>query len=460
MIDAHPALKASSPQASPADMFIGDDWHHNGAFRLTYAFAWLDFSAQDRDLPTEDRPKPFEYGTPWGYEFFLNAGPTSDLNKKFFNGRVSAFEDLIEHPNYDEYWQRQNVLQYMDNITHPVLNVAGWFDAEDFYGPVSIYQEIEKRNPDNQSTFVSGPWKHGQWQREEGWSLGDIQFGSDTSDYYQRHIVSPFFKHYLKGEGEWSAQEAIVFETGENRWHSFDSWPPKGVSAKPLYFHGNGKLSFAEPDNLKDAADEFTSDPDKPVPFTTEFTAGWPGHTWMIEDQRLASTRTDVLVYQTDILKEDITIAGPIMVNLFASTTGTDADFFVKLIDVYPGDAKDPEPNPKGVKMGGYQMLLGVEVMRAKYRNDFENPEPMKPNKVTPISFNIWDKFHTFKKGHRIMVQVHSTWFPAYDRNPQKFMNIYHAEAQDYQKSIHTIYRSKESSSHLVLPILTVSSQR
>ena len=453
MIDPHPALKASSPQASPSDMFIGDDWHHNGAFRLTYAFAWMNHTAQERDTPTAKAPEPFDYGTSWGYEFFLNAGPTSELNQKYFKGQVPAWEDFINHPNYDEFWQRRNALQYLGNIKHPVLNVAGWFDAEDFYGPISIYQEIEKRNPDNQSTFVSGPWRHGGWVRDDGSCLGDIQFGAKTSEYYQKHIVSPFFRYHLKGEGEWNPKEAIVFETGGNRWHRFDQWPPANNETKNLYFQADGKLSFDRPKAQKSAADDYISDPNKPVPFTSDFTAGWPGHTWMIEDQRSASARTDVLVYQTEVLEEDITIAGPILVNLFASTSGTDADFFVKLVDVFPGDTPDPDPNPTGARMGGYQMLVGVETMRAKYRDDYSNPEPMTPNEVTPISFNIWDKFHTFKRGHRIMVQVHSSWFPAYDRNPQQFMDIYHATKNDYNKATQKIYRSAKTPSHLVLPI-------
>ena len=453
MIEPHPALKASSPQASPSDMFIGDDWHHNGAFRLTYAFAWMNHTAQERDTPTAKGPEPFDYGTSWGYEFFLNAGPTSELNQKYFKGQVPAWEDFINHPNYDEFWQRRNALQYLGNIKHPVLNVAGWFDAEDFYGPISIYQEIEKRNPDNQSTFVSGPWRHGGWVRDDGSCLGDIQFGAKTSEYYQKHIVSPFFRYHLKGEGEWNPKEAIVFETGGNRWHRFDQWPPANNKTKNLYFQADGKLSFDRPKAQKSAADDYISDPNKPVPFTSDFTAGWPGHTWMIEDQRSTSARTDVLVYQTEVLEEDITIAGPILVNLFASTSGTDADFFVKLVDVFPGDTPDPDPNPTGARMGGYQMLVGVETMRAKYRDDYSNPEPMTPNEVTPISFNIWDKFHTFKRGHRIMVQVHSSWFPAYDRNPQQFMDIYHATKNDYNKATQKIYRSAKTPSHLVLPI-------
>ena len=453
MIEPHPALKASSPQASPSDMFIGDDWHHNGAFRLTYAFAWMNHTAQERDTPTAKAPEPFDYGTSWGYEFFLNAGPTSELNQKYFKGQVPAWEDFINHPNYDEFWQRRNALQYLANIKHPVLNVAGWFDAEDFYGPISIYQEIEKRNPDNQSTFVSGPWRHGGWVRDDGSCLGDIQFGAKTSEYYQKHIVSPFFRYHLKGEGEWNPKEAIVFETGGNRWHRFDQWPPANNKTKNLYFQADGKLSFDRPKAQKSAADDYISDPNKPVPFTSDFTAGWPGHTWMIEDQRSTSARTDVLVYQTEVLEEDITIAGPILVNLFASTSGTDADFFVKLVDVFPGDTPDPDPNPTGARMGGYQMLVGVETMRAKYRDDYSNPKPMTPNEVTPISFNIWDKFHTFKRGHRIMVQVHSSWFPAYDRNPQQFMDIYHATKNDYNKATQKIYRSAKTPSHLVLPI-------
>ena len=455
MIDAHPALKASSPQASPSDMFVGDDWHHNGAFRLTYTFAWLAYAAQERDVPTEKRPEPFSYGTPWGYEFFLHAGPTAALNKKFFGGRVPYWEELINHPDYDEYWQKRNMLPYLDNITHPVLNVAGWFDAEDFYGPLSIYQEIEKRNSHNQSTLVVGPWRHGGWVREDGSSLGDIQFGSKTSEYFSKTIVSPFFRYHLKGEGGWSPKEAIAFETGGNSWHSFDAWPPQDVSARNIYFREDGKLLFDMPGAGSAQSDEYVSDPMKPVPFTSEITAGWPGHTWMIEDQRLASTRTDVLTYTTDELEEDISIAGPILVNLFASSTGTDADFFVKLIDVYPGDAKNQNENPEKVSMGGYQMLLGVEVMRAKYRDNFENPSPLVANSVTPISFTIWDKFHTFKKGHRIMVQVHSSWFPAYDRNPQKFMDIYKARSEDYQKATQKIYRSRDHPSHIVLPVLS-----
>ena len=457
MIDPHPALKASSPQASPSDMFIGDDWHHNGAFRLMYAFYWMSLAAQQRDGPTELRPEPFDFGTPWGYRFHLNSdGNTAGLNQRYFEGRLSMWEEFADHPTYDEYWQVQNFLQYLDNITHPVLNVAGWFDAEDFYGPISIYQGIENDNPVNQSSLVVGPWLHGGWVGMDGSSLGDIDFGSKTSEYYKKEIVFPFFQFHLKDKGDWKPSEAIVFETGGNRWHRFDDWPPPDTQLTPLYLREGGKLSFDLPTGAGDTAeDSYISDPAKPVPYTSEITIE-PGHLWMIEDQRLASTRPDVLVYESEELTEDVTIAGPILANLVVSSTGTDSDWFVKLIDVYPGDAPDPDPNPKEVRMGHYQMLVGVEAMRAKFRNSFTDPEPMLPGAETQVSFNIWDKMHTFKKGHRIMVQIHSTWFPAYDRNPQQFMDIYRADDGDYLKATQTVHRSEASPSHLLLPIISL----
>jgi putative CocE/NonD family hydrolase len=459
LIEPHPSLVAASPQASPADMFVGDDVHHNGAFRLVYSFWWHAYAAQSRDEPGTPEggapeSQPFDYGTPWGYEFFLNAGPTSELNDRYMGGRIPGFQDYVDHPDYDEFWQAMNPLPHIGKVEIPVLHVAGWFDAEDFAGPVSIYREIEKKNPDNQSIFMCGPWKHGGWILEDGSSLGDIDFGSKTSEYYMEHIAA-FFAHHLKGTGDWNPSEAMVFETGGNRWHRFDHWPPQDIESREIYFHEDRRLSFETP-RTGSANDSYISDPDKPIPFTTGIVTH-PGHTWMIEDQRLMSTRPDVLVYSTEPLQEDLTIAGPVPVNLFMSTTGTDADYFVKLIDVYPGDAPDPEPNPSGVRMGGYQMLVGVEVMRAKYRNDMVNPEPMTPNEVTPISFDIWDRFHTFKKGHRIMIQVHSSWFPAYDRNPQKFTNIYTATAADYQKAEQRLHRSSDAPSHLVLPVLTLA---
>lgn len=454
MIDAHPALKASSPQASPSDMWIGDDFHHNGAFRLMYTFGWLSNNARVRAGQTEQRATRFSYGTPDGYRFFLELGPVSNVDKLYFHNQVPTWNEYMEHGNYDDYWKEQNVLQYLNNIKHPILNVAGWFDAEDFYGPMSIYYTIEEKNPDNKSILVVGPWLHGGWSRMDGDALGNIRFESKTGVYYREKVEFPFFLYHLKGKGKIDLPEALVFETGSNQWRSYHQWPPTASQEKNLYFHPNGKLSFSPPDgNTEDASDSYISDPNKPVPYSAEIRRS-QGHLWMVEDQRFAATRPDVLVYESDVLEEDITIAGPIIADLFVSTTGTDADWIVKLIDVYPGTAPDNRPNPCGVRMGHFQMLVGADVFRGKYRNSFEKPEPFIPDEVTEIKYDLRDKCHTFKKGHRIMVQVQSTWFPVIDRNPQKFLDIYHAKESDFQKALHKVYRSSMHSSHLKLRIL------
>lgn len=454
MIDAHPALKASSPQASPSDMWIGDDFHHNGAFRLMYTFGWLSNNARTRPGQTEQSATRFSYGTPDGYRFFLELGPVSNVDKLYFHNQVPTWNEYMEHGDYDEYWEEQDVLQYLNNIKHPVLNVAGWFDAEDFYGPMSIYYTIEKKNPNNKSILVVGPWLHGGWSRMDGDALGNIRFGSKTGEYYREKVEFPFFLHHLKEKGELNLPEALVFETGSNQWRFYDQWPPKNTQEKSLYFHPNGKLSFSPPgQSTEDVYDSYISDPNKPVPFSAEIRTS-QGHLWMVEDQRFAASRPDVLVYESDVLEENITIAGPIIADLFVSTTGTDADWVVKLIDVYPGDVPDNRPNPCGVRMGHFQMLVGADVFRGKYRNSFEKPEPFVPDKVTEIKYDLRDKCHTFKKGHRIMVQVQSTWFPVIDRNPQRFVDIYHAKESDFQKALHKIYRSSEHSSHLKLRVL------
>lgn len=453
MIDAHPALKASSPQASPSDMWIGDDFHHNGAFRLMYTFGWLSNNARKRPGQTEQRVTRFSYGTSDGYRFFLELGPVSNVDKLYFHNQVPTWNEYMEHGDYDEYWEEQDVLQYLNNIKHPVLNVAGWFDAEDFYGPMSIYYKIEAKNPDNKSILVVGPWLHGGWSGMAGDALGNIRFGSKTGEYYREKVEFPFFLYHLKEKGELNLPEALVFETGSNQWRFYDQWPPKNTQEKSLYFHPNGKLSFFPPgQSTEDVYDSYISDPNKPVPFSAEIRTS-QGHLWMVEDQRFAASRPDVLVYESDVLEEDITIAGPIIADLFVSTTGTDADWVVKLIDVYPGDVPDNRPNPCGVRMGHFQMLVGADVFRGKYRNSFEKPEPFVPDKVTEIKYDLRDKCHTFKKGHRIMVQVQSTWFPVIDRNPQKFVDIYHAKESDFQKALHKVYRSSEHSSHLKLRV-------
>ncbi|UCE06119.1 MAG: CocE/NonD family hydrolase [bacterium] len=470
MIDAHPAIKASSPQASPADMWIGDDFHHNGAFRLMYTFGWLSWNARTRTRPSESRSQGFDYGTPDGYKFFLELGPVSNVDKLYFHNNVPTWNQYMEHGDYDEYWKEQDVLQYLNNITHPILNVAGWFDAEDFYGPMSIYYTIERKNPGNKSTLVVGPWLHGGWARMAGDELGNIRFGSKTGEYFRTNVEFPFFLYYLKDKGDFNLPEALVFETGSNQWKSFDHWPPRETTEQKLYLHPDNKLSFdlpaahpneSDPDKIENRKskidnqqfDSYISDPNKPVPFSQEIRTS-QGHLWMVEDQRFASRRPDVLVYQTDILTEDVTIAGPIIASLYVSTTGTDADWVVKLIDVYTGEAPDNDPNPCNVRMGNFQMLLAGEVFRGKYRNSFEKPEPFAAKEVTKIQFDLRDKCHTFLEGHRIMVQIQSTWFPVIDRNPQQFVNIYHAKETDFQKAEHRVYRSERYSSHLKLMVI------
>jgi uncharacterized protein len=456
MIDAHPALKASSPQASPSDMFLGDDWHHNGAFRLMYAFSWLSSNARVREGVTTEREEPFDYGTPDGYRFFLDLGPIANVNERYFDYSVPTWNEFMEHGHYDAYWKDQVVLPHLNDIDHAILNVGGWFDAEDFYGPMTIYYEIEKRNEDNDSVLVVGPWLHGGWNRMDGASLGHVQFESKTAHYFQNEIHLPFFRHHLKGAPDPDLPEAYVFETGSNRWRKYADWPPPDAVAKKLYLREKETLSFEPPTG--EGFDSYVSDPDKPVPFSAE-TRTTQGHLWMIEDQRFAASRPDVLVYESDLLTEDVTIAGPIIAHLEAATTGTDSDFVVKLIDVFPGDFPDNQPNPAGVRMGHFQMLLAGEVFRAKFRKSFEKPEPMVPGEITPIEFDLRDRNHTFEKGHRIMVHVQSSWFPVIDRNPQTFVDIYKAQEEDFSEATQRIYRSAANPSYIKVNLIPAGSR-
>jgi uncharacterized protein len=456
MINAHPALKASSPQAPAIDMFLGDDFHHNGAFRLMYTFSWLAGNARPRAGVSQTRTGAFDYGTPDGYRFFLDAGPVANINEKYFNYSVPTWNEYMDNPNYNEYWQRQNPLKFAKNITHAVLNVAGWFDAEDFYGPLETYRAVERSTASNKNRIVIGPWLHGGWASMSGDALGDIRFGSNTGEYYRTQIELPFFKFHLKDEGLPPTTEATVFETGGNAWRTFDTWPPKAIESRTLYFQPNGGLSFSRIDvPFKDdpGFDEYISDPAKPVPWSTEARTT-QGHLWMIEDQRFAAARPDVLVYQTPLLTEDVVIAGPIIASLFASTSGTDSDWIVKLIDVYPGNAPDNQPNPRGIRMGDFQMLLAGEVFRGKYRNSFTTPEALVPNQPAKYEFDLRDRFHRFLKGHRIMVQVQSTWFPVIDRNPQTFVDIYKAKPEDFRKATQRVYRSAAQPSGVRVGVL------
>jgi putative CocE/NonD family hydrolase len=454
IIDSHPAIKAASPQAPIGDWFIGDDFHHNGTLFLPHAFNFYSTFGLPRPRPTTQFPPPFRHGTPDGYKFFLEMGPLANANKKYYKNEVAFWNEMMKHPNYDEFWKARNILPHLKNVKSAVMTVGGWYDAEDLYGALNTYKHIEKQNPGIVNILVMGPWSHGGWSGGDGDSLGNARFGSKTSVFYRESIELPFFNYYLKDKGEMKLPEAYVFETGSNAWKTYDQWPPKNVKVEALYLHPGGRLAF-EPPKDADAAsfDEYVSDPNKPVPHI-DWTAIGMTTGYMVADQRHAARRQDVLVYQTDVLAEDVTIAGPITASLFVSTTGTDSDFVVKLIDVYPDDAPDNTPNPAGIKMGGFQMLVRGEPMRAKFRKSFERPEPMVPGKVERVEWVMPDSYHTFKKGHRIMVQVQSSWFPLVDRNPQKFVDIYNATEADFQKATERVYHSKQYSSQVTVGIL------
>jgi putative CocE/NonD family hydrolase len=454
IIDAHPALKAASPQAPVGDWFIGDDWHHHGAFFLIDAFNFYSVIGQPRPKPTSVAPPPFDHGTPDGYRFFLEMGPLANANRKYFKNEIAFWNDLMKHGTYDDFWKARRVMPHLKKIKPAVMVVAGWFDAEDLYGTLNTYQAIEKQNPGLSNILVMGPWCHGCWARPDFSSLGNIQFGSNTSGYYQEKIEKVFFDYYLKDKGPVHLPEASTFLTGANVWKSYGQWPPKGIEQKALYFQANGALSFDPPKSTGEAFDEYISDPNKPVPYIPFISNGRGQVTYMVEDQRFAATRPDVLTYETETLREDVTIAGPITAELYISTTGTDADFVVKLIDVLPNNAPNPEPNPRNVQMGGYQMLVRGDVMRAKFRDSYEKPSALVPNRPTRVSFVLQDIHHAFLKGHKIMVQVQSSWFPLVDRNPQKFVDIYQATEADFQKATHRVYRSGALGSHLKVGVL------
>jgi hypothetical protein len=454
MIDAHPAIRLSSPQAPPQDQFLGDDYHSGGAFQLAYAFDWMAENARVRPTPTESAPPPFDYGTPDGYRFFLDLGAAANA-RKYFGDSVPTYDEFMAHGTYDEYWRARNVPQHLSEVKHPVLIVGGWFDAEDFAGVFHLFHGLERRSRGNDTHVVVGPWDHGGWARSPGDSYGPIPFGSKTGEYFRREVELPFFRRHLKDVGAIELPKALMFETGGNRWHRCGEWPPRTAAPRPLYLAAGGAASFARPtaSSTSPPFDEYVSDPGKPVPYTAEITPR-EGRRWVVEDQRFVATRPDVLVYETEPLAEDLTIAGPVPVTLFASTTGTDSDWVVKLIDVYPPSAKDPEPNPTGVRMGDYQMLLVGEILRGKFRNSFSKPEPMVPGRVTPLAFPLPDRYHTFLKGHRIMVQVQSSWFPMFDRNPQTYVDIYHAKRSDYRRATQRVYHGGAVPSHLSLPVV------
>jgi putative CocE/NonD family hydrolase len=461
MIDAHPAVKAVSPQAPVSEWFIGDDFHHNGCLFLPHAFNFMYGFGKNRPEPTKKGGRNgFEHGTPDGYKFFLEMGPLKNADAKYYKGEIKFWNEVMAHGNYDEFWQARNIRRHVKNVKPAAMTVGGWFDAEDLFGALEIYKHAEANTPPRHNHLVMGPWDHGGWSRGPGDRLGDVSFNAKTAEFYREHIEFPFFEYHLKNKGADKHPKAWVFETGTNVWRKLDAWPPKDAKAAAFHLADDGKLSALPGPGKKTGAsgfppefDEFVSDPAKPVPFINKTDIGMVRE-YMTADQRFASTRTDVLVYQTPELKHDLTIAGPIEVELYVSTTGTDADWVVKVIDVYADDYPDADPSPAGVRMGGYQQLVRGEPFRGKFRNSFEKPEPFTPGEVTKVKFTLPDVYHTLRPGHRLMVQVQSSWFPLVDRNPQTFCDIYTADAKDFKKQTHRVYRDAEHPSKITVGVL------
>jgi putative CocE/NonD family hydrolase len=452
---AHPSIKAVSPQAPVTDEFIGDDANHNGAFFLLDNFMFMNYYGKERNGPTENYGgSMFDANTNDVYHFFLNLGPVKNTQSaKYFNHRSYIWNEYLAHDTYDDYWQKRNIRQYLKNINIPTLVVGGWFDAEDLFGSLHTYQAIEKQSPQNKNFLVMGPWTHGAWARS-GWNhFGTYNFGSNTSQYFQDSLQTKFFNYFLKNKGTWNTSEATVFETGTNQWRHFKQWPPQNISEVNYYFDSNKKLS-TQKNNVANSADEYVSDPANPVPYTAKV-QGRRNNEYMIEDQQFAASRNDVLVYESPVLNEDVTIAGPVLADLFASISTTDADFILKVIDVVPADEiPSPPPLEEAGRRPEFQRLVRAEVMRGKFRNDYVHPQPFAPGKISEVKIHLNDVCHTFKKGHKIMVQVQSSWFPLVDMNPQKFMRIPDANKDDFQKSTIKIYHDKNHPSKIVLPVL------
>jgi putative CocE/NonD family hydrolase len=450
-LEPHPALKAISPQASPADMWLGDDFHHNGAFRLSYGFEYAVRMESDKEQ------KPFAFDRYDTYDWYLSLGSLANVNGRYLHGSIPTWNDYVAHPDYDGFWKRQTLIPHIASVTVPTLNVAGWWDQEDFYGPIRIYEALEAHDAGHLNYLVVGPWNHGGWSRGTGEALGPIPFGSATSQYFRDEIQAPWFAHFLKDKGPLDLPEALTFEAGSNQWRRWDAWPPAGsVENRDLYFHAGEQLSMTAPtDDSLEAFDSYVSDPFHPVPYRhrpvqpTYFSGGSKWSTWLVEDQRFVDDRPDVLSWETEPLAEDLSIAGEVVAHLYAATSGSDADWIVKLIDVYPEDY------PDNWDLAGYQLMVSNEVFRGRYRTTFERPEPITPRAILDYGFSLHTQNYTFKKGHRIMVQVQSTWFPIIDRNPQTFVpNIFEATDAAFQVATHRVYRSTRYPSHVTIPVV------
>ncbi|MCU1236417.1 MAG: peptidase, partial [Candidatus Solibacter sp.] len=458
MIDAHPALVAVAPQAPVTDYYMGDDSYHNGAFMLAHRFNfYMGFRAREGGPELPKPPAPFQFGTPDGYDFYLQLGSLANADEKYFLRKQPLWNLNIDHTAYDDVWQSRAIWKYLKNIKPAVMLVGGWYDTEDPQGLLRQHAFMEKNGPPAVDMLVMGPWNHGGFSRGDGDRLGNVNFGSKTAAYYREKIELPFFLYYLKGKGDGKFPRAHVFQTGMNQWRKFDVWPPAAAKATTIFLGPQGKLAWERP--LQAAFDEYLSDPNKPVPYIG-YLATRVVNTYMTEDQRFAAARPDVLVYKSDVLTQDVNVLGPIMVDLKVSTTGTDSDFDVKIIDVYPGDAPDynsPAPAagapPTVSMMGGYQQLVRGEPFRGKFRKSFEKPVPFEPGKPDRITFALPDIAHTFRTGHRIMVQIQSSWFPLTDRNPQKFMEIPKALSTDFVKATQRVYFGGPDGSTITLPI-------
>lgn len=453
----HPAVKAVSPQAPVTEWFLGDDFHHNGAFALMDGFQFYYGFGVPRPKPGNTPWREYSFPVKDNYEFYLKQGALKNFTK-IMGDSIKFWNQLMEHPDYDDFWKARDARRACKNIQPAMMVVGGTFDAEDCYGAWNLYKAIEKQCPNTKNKIVMGPWFHGGWSRGDGSHLGNVRFGAKTAEYYQSKVELPFFNYYLKGNGEGNKlPEALVFFTGENNWKEFESWPPVKTKEKRIYFHAGQKLSFDQP-TAKESFAKYTSDPNKPVPYTEDVHLRRTRE-YMTDDQRFAARRTDVLVYETDILTDDITLAGPVIADLKVMLSTTDADFVVKVIDVFPGDfsydasycCKGAESNSE---MSGYQMLVRGEIFRGRYRNSFEKPEAFVPGKVETVKFELPDVAHTFKKGHKLMIQVQSSWFPLFDRNPQQFVNIYKCDDKDFVPCEIKVFQQENAASSIVLPLL------
>src|SRR3974390_3444036 len=455
MIDPHPALKAVSEQACMGDTWMGDDFFHNGAFRLSYGF---EYSAL---MESPNEYYSFQFDRFDLYDWYLNLGLLSNANARYLHEKIPTWNNFVQHPAYDSFWQKHAVEYSLKQATVPNLNVAGWWDQEDFYGPTRTYENLEKNDDKHMNYLIVGPWNHGGWTHGPGDTLGQIPFESSTGEYFRNRVEAPWFAYWLHDKGSLPLKEALVFQTGSNVWTSFDAWPPREAQAKQLYFGANGKLSFDAPGD-GEAFDMYVSDPAHPVPYRHRpvdmtYPNDHPGswYTWLVQDQRFVNNRPDVLTWQTDELQGDVAIAGQVNARLFVSTTGTDSDWVVKLIDVYPQKVES------NWKLSGYELMVADEIFRGRYWKGYDKAEPLVANQVTPMNFSLHTTDHVFKKGHRIMVQVQSTWFPLYDRNPQKFVpNIFDAKEADYQKATQRVYRSREYPSGVEIPVVPLDAGR